>query len=468
MDRRRILGAGLVACALVTVTPAKAETRGESLIQGSARVSQTCLLTSQSFIRQKDTLNPPQESVGAVAAAFAGQVVSGGLTALGGVLEEAARAHAFNATGGASYGFYSFGEIDPAEAGLATPRPRQTLCLSFAVPEAAGRGRVPQGELASITLTGPDNASVSSTGLAALGLPDRPALYVEALLEQRADGFVVRPVLVWYRSPIAGAPNRALPAEIQVTFSIPSSGGTEAASSATFAVARMPLGPLQPRETAYGFDELRLTTSPVLPVRPRTGTTETLATALVAVETELSANAAELRALGRQVPRARALAEARDAKPETIAAYNSLMDREAEAQRLTPLLTARRLSLRTQASTAILGSTNVQVRVALVRDQNRFLAAIATALKGQAPAAGTAVTNALTPQTNADAWNASDTAYVQAMNTVDQRQAEFDLALATGDAAGIRTANAGLRNAKAAANQAAALSDRAIPFPGLI
>jgi hypothetical protein len=189
---------------------------------------------------------------------------------------------------------------------------------------------------------------------------------------------------------------------------------------------------------------------------------------LAAVETELAANSAELRALERQVPRARALAEARGAKPEAIAAYHVLLDRQAEAQRLTPLLTARRSSLRTQASTAVLGSTNVQVRIAFVRSQNRFLAAIATALKGQAGAVGTAVTNALTPQTNADAWNAADTAYVQAMTTVEQRQAEFDLALATGDAAGIRTANAALRNAKAAANQAAAASDRSIPFPELV
>lgn len=466
MERNGII-AGLIACALVAATPAGAQTRGESLVQGAARVSRDCLLTTRTFINQKNTLLPPEESVGAVVAAFAGQVVSGGLTALGGVLEEAAREHAFTGAGNASYGFYNFGEIDPTAAGLATTAPRQSLCLTFAVPEAGTQFKPPE-EIPSLTLTGPNGTSATSADLAAKGLPRRPALYVEAILEQRADGFVVRPVLIWYRAPIAGAPTRALPAELQVTFSVPSSGGAETANAATFAIARIPLGSLMPRATAYGFDDFRLTSSPILPLRPRAGSTDALALALVAVETELAANASELRTLERQLPRARALAQAAGAKPETVAAYHLLLDRKAEADRLAPLIAARRTTLRTQAGAATLGSTNAQVRFVLVRDQNRFLAVIAAALKSQATAAGTLATNALTPQTNADAWTAADTAYVQAMTAVDQRQAEVDLVLATGDAAKIVAANAALRNAKAVANQAAAASDRTIPFPGLI
>lgn len=465
------VAAAALAATLLAATPAAAQTaaRGESVVQGAALVTADCLLTPRSYVAQVEGAALAQESFGALAAGFAGQLASGGLTALGGLLEEAAREHAFNVAAQTSYAFYGFGEIVPDRPGLASPVPRRSLCLTFAAAEPGPGGRSSGDTLPDLVLRGPEGQQVSSTGLEGVGLPRRPALYVEAFLEQHADGFTVRPVLIWYRTPVTGAPNRPLPAELHVTFSTPASAGTEAINNATFAVARIPLGPLRPRsDEFYGFDELRLMASPVLPLRPTTGATATLAAALSAVETELTANAAELRTLARQLPRARAAAEAPGAKAEGITAYQVLLDRQAEAERLTPLLQERRLSLRQRARSALLGSTNVQVRLALVRNPNRFLAAVGAALKGQATAAGTAVTRALTPETRADAWTTSDTAYIQAMTVVEQRQAECDLAVIAGDPARMLAAELALRNARAAANQAAALSDRILPFPDLL
>lgn len=459
-------------------TPAHAQfpflSRQDMGTVGGAVVAQECAFTSAEALSDATKQNE-SNPLTAVAVGLVGDVVSAGADALSRALEEASRERTYAATGQASFAFYG---IDVPGVDSATSAVLQTLpagkptCLIFAVGDLSDQtaaqplpAPVPSGESAG------DAGAVVDLGqkLARLQLPRHPRLFLEAVLEPRADGFVVRPVSLWYREALPSAPDRALPAELHVTFSTPAAQGDAAATGAIFAVARIPLPRIQPGAPG----PLDLTTlggysSVVLPARPRTGRTEEALSAFRALQAERVANETELRVVTRLLGPARTAAAAGNATGAIKAVYQALLDREAEARHVQTLLEVRAASLPTAIAAGSYGSSNVQVRFVLVRDANRFGMAVAAALKARAPAMGQAVTTLLTPDNPLQAWTQLDTAYVTAQGLVQTRLAELTVAQAGGVASTILTAQLALQNAQALANAAAAASGRSLPYPGLI
>jgi hypothetical protein len=112
------------------------------------------------------------------------------------------------------------------------------------------------------------------------------------------------------------------------------------------------------------------------------------------------------------------------------------------------------------------GITTAVVRFSAIRDANKFGLAVATALKGKAAAAGTALTTHLT-EAPPPAWTAADTAFVLAMSNVATAERAFNVAQKVGGNAAIIEKGLALRNAKAEANQAAAAAKKPLPYPDL-
>jgi hypothetical protein len=443
-----------------TANPAQAQflSRADAGISGVAVVEAACLASSAPSAAE------PNEAftaaLGLVLANLAGDVAAAGMDALGDALEEASSARTFAATAYTSFPFYG---IDK-EARQLTPLESQPPCLIFAVPgsEIEVLDRPASVLPASYPVLTPAQ-------LEGKGLPSNPALYVEAALERRADGFVVRPLLVWYGERLGTAPNRPLDAELHFTFSTPGALSGDAATSGIFAVARIPLGRLEPGQAPASMAEMAQRSSVVLPLRPETGTPRLTLTALTNAEVAVTANELETRTVARLLPRAQAAAAATNAPATALTALHALEDRRDDAALAAPALRATRDAIQSGISaTPAYGSTNVQARFILTRDANAFGLAVAKALQTRAPELGTAVRTALAPDTPESAWTDKDTNYVTAMSTVQQKQAELDTAVLAGAAGPTLTARLALQNSQAAANAAAAASGRGLPFPNIL
>ena len=470
----------LTAFALVShATPtaaqaARPDTGGFAIVQ----VRNQCPLTLTDATTS-DYAGPQGESaLGAAAATFAaglvGDAVTAGLAGLGAALEQASQERSFSATGQTSFDFYWFERESNTVAWPATMAPTMAAtggqCLVIAVPNT-GTGEDlavsdPSVGLANLGDVNPDAASQ----WAGMGLPARPALYIEAELQRRPDGFRVRPVLVWYNSPLRGAPTRAARSEMHVTFATPAVATDASALGTPFAIARIPLPELRPGGPAWTARSLRPYAGAVMPLRPAAGSAETAAGSATALAAAIEANKLDVVLLRRAVAAAQVAAAQRGAGPDKQAALVALQAQLADAEAATTRLEGRRAAFRTRALTEMYGSTNVQARFAVIRDANAFGLAMAKALQARSAALGTAVGAALVPETPQQAFTADDSAYVAALGTVDIKQAEYELAVAEGDPLKVIQARSALRNAKAAANAAAAAaaSGRSIPFPDLI
>lgn len=111
----------------------------------------------------------------------------------------------------------------------------------------------------------------------------------------------------------------------------------------------------------------------------------------------------------------------------------------------------------------VAGSTTIRARFVLIKNENRFGAAVARALSSRAPAVGTAVTAMVGP----DSWTQIDSDMVNAELKVRHAEAALATARAGADQALIRSAEDALTTARLELNVAASAGGRRPPYPGL-
>ena len=446
------LAAGLSGW-LVAATPATAQ-RAETTTPAIVFESPKCLLTPDGVLagEREATSEFFGPLVASLFAGFAGKLVESGVNALGDALDAASREQGFVAEGSAAI---RFGMIDPGASveQQAAFRPTER-CISLYVP--SGSGDIAD-ILSDTTLTRNGTLRFDWTGdevaqlaiindLRRKGVTDMPRLYAEAVILPGKEGFVFRPTLVWYESALPGAPKGSTAAEMHVLFATPGYEAGTPGIGEGFAGARLALPRLAP-ESVLDWNQLAGSRSVWLPLRPTEGVIDTAVQAHNAAKTAVATRTAELAKAERALAAAKRL-QLRDPGPEADEA--AIVADEAR-QEADAALKAARLSLGDGLSEPA-GATNMQLRIVVIRDANRFGQAIAKALKSQAEAAGKGVTERLTPQAD---WEEEDTAYLTAMITVEQKQKAYDDAVAAGEAAAITAAGDELRLAKAKANEAA-------------
>lgn len=275
------------------------------------------------------------------------------------------------------------------------------------------------------------------------------------------DGFVLRPNFIWYAQALRGLPRGRVATEFHASFLVP---GTAEPATGAFAVARIMLPPMQPGDV-YTRERLASYTSAVLPLRPTTGSVDTLKTAVDGALTSIvnESNTIEDETLKHRHALEDAGAAGADAaakaKPTTVHRLieTAEMRRDRAQRQLNQLLPTAKT----------LGSTTVLARIAFIRQPDRFGLAIAQALKARAPAVAASVGTALNAELNPTKWSPLDTTLVQAAGLVGTSQQAYDAAMAGTDAAAQKQALAALNNAKAAANAAAEAADKPLPYPEL-
>lgn len=109
------------------------------------------------------------------------------------------------------------------------------------------------------------------------------------------------------------------------------------------------------------------------------------------------------------------------------------------------------------------GSTSVRVRFVLIKNENRYGTAIATALKARAASVGTAVAGEVGPEV----WTIQGVEAAQAQLKVNRAATALATAQASGDEALIRAAEDALVTARLELNVAETAAGRTAPYPGL-
>lgn len=448
-----------------------AQARTDTEFVGAAAVLKDCPVTEAAAVQQDRQLGASESAIamagGTFLAGLAGDLVTAGLNSLGAALEEASREKGFSVVASTSFAYY---EINSQMVGrdhhvtVATTLQEAAshcLVLSYAgSPPEQNRSRAIKGGEAPRD----DELDRGKKAWTDNRMPETPSFYLEAMLQKRTDGFVVRPTFLWYANALPGAPNKALPAEIHVAFATPSAPSGEAA--ATFALTRIRLPAIAPG-TVIRADKLFRSTSPVLPARPTSGSPDAVKSAYSTALSDVASNAREIESLGRLLARARNAAADPKATNEDKAKVHALEDQLLAARDKTAMLIHIRKEATKVAVPFEIGSTNVSARFTVVRSANQFGLAIAKSLQARGKTLGEAVATHFTPQAPSPAWTSQDTTYIAAMNAVLSAQRALDVAIAAGDADAIFNAQIALRNAKAAANGAAAGSNRPIPYPSL-
>ncbi len=448
-----------------------AQARTDTEFVGASVVLKECPITQAAKVLGDSELGASESALaiagGTFLAGLAGDLVTAGLNSLGAALEEASREKGFSVVASTSFPYYA---IDSQMVGrdhhvtVATKlKDAVSLCLVLSYAGSAPERNRSRAAKADKALSA-DELSRGSKAWKDNRMPAAPSFYLEAMLQKRADGFVVRPTFLWYANALPGAPNKALPAEIHVAFATPSAPSGEAA--ATFALTRIRLPTIAPG-TVMRADELLRSTSPVLPARPTSGSPDAVKSAYSTALSDLASNGREIESLERLLARARSAAADPEATKEDKAKVHTLEDQLLAAKDKTAMLRHIRMQATTVTPPLEVGSTNVSVRFTVVRSANQFGLAIAKSLQARGKTLGEAVTTHLTPQAPSPVWTSQDTTYIAAMNAVLSAQRSLDTAIAAGDADAIFNAQIALRNAKAAANGAAAGSNRPVPYPGL-
>lgn len=450
--------------AMMVVASPLAAQRAETTSPAIVFANATCPLTPHDKLEgeRKSTSEFIGPLLASLFAGFAGDLVKTGVNAVGDALDAASREQGFAAEGTAPV---RFGQVDPnsGSGSPATYTPTEQ-CLSLYVPSGEGRIADFWRDSALTTLEfdwkGNEDARTNiGRDLENQGLTTLPALYAEGMVLPGKEGFIFRPTLVWYRSPLPGAPKGAASAEMHVLFATPGFDAKTPGIGSGFAGARLQLPKLTPG-TALGWDQLRGARSVWLPLRPTAGAVDAEVQAINTAKTLVGTRTVEL-AKADKAMAAATRAQAR--KPGSDADEALILATEARAEAEASLAKARAATANLVARPA--GATNAQMRVVIVRDANKFGQALAKAIKGQAETAGKGVTDGLKPQ---PAWAATDTGYLSAMIAVEQKQKAYDDAVASGDAAAMTNAGNDLKIAKAKANEAAVAANMDIPYPGLI
>ena len=421
----------------------------------------------------------PGEGAGGVAGVFlanlGGDAIAAGADVIGAALEEASKARGFALTGYTSFNFYRFetpppppaanadgSRAEPAAALVPVMPTQGGACLILALPATEG------GATAGLFI---DEAGipgdVQETWRAA-GLPTSPGVYVEAELQVRPDGFRVRPVLVWYGQSLPSAPRRgAHSAEMHVSFAVPAAPSQSGLIGETFAVARMPLPPLEPGSRFFG-PQLLPYASTVMPLRPDAGSARTAVDALNTLVLNLATREEDLLTTTRALRAARVDAAAPEAKAADRALVVTLVDQENDLKLEIAELRDSIGRQRAVVAPRRYGSTNVEARLVVIRDANAFGVALASALRRRSAELATSAGTAMRPWVSGNDWSSERTAYVIARNAADDCQAAYNRALAGGDPEAIRLARAALLQAQTHANETAQAARQSLPYPGLL
>ncbi|WP_440222844.1 hypothetical protein ACQQ2N_17465 [Dokdonella sp. MW10] len=512
-----------VIAILVAVSPAFGQTnRAEVDFHAVAKVLTSCPL-APSYDKPAKSGESALGAAGvALAAGIAGDVVGAGFAALAEALEEASKEKGFNVSAQANLYFYDYmvkqarawGEHEAPVATVrpAMPNPEVAAAESVHCVVISYSSSMPQKNTANATSNPPpavafpspeelDRLNLSDTKTHATysaewtnrNLPNSPDVYVEAELQARPDGFVVRPTLVWYRHALKGIPGKPLPAEIHMAFATPGAPANGTAGPSPFALARIQLPRVAPGESMNPAQLIEFV-SPVMPMRPLDGSASNAAQTLATYYSQWLTEKRKLRGAEEDLQvmndaRKGATKDPKGSAKETQEqrrARRTLEESVVDSRRAMATLDGYRAGFITSNTckdtvgedgatipgclphadflSRELGTTNVQVRFTLVRDENKFLKAIATSLKTRGAAYG----EALATQLSAPEWTPADSTYLTAMNAVAAAQRALDAALLSDDEDAVFIAEQTLREKKAAANIAAVALGRPIPFPGLI
>lgn len=459
----------LAACASALAFSGQASAqRAETVTQAVVFEMPQCLLTPESAISSEQTkisevMGP---AVALALADIAGDLVKSGANALGEALETASQEHGFVAEGTAGI---RFGIVDPSpESGPQAVFQPTARCIGLYVP--SGKGSVANiFQDPTLTRNGTlafdwkdddvERANITNEFIA-MGMTTAPLVYAEGMVLPGKEAFVFRPTLIWYPSPLKGAPKtKETSAELHLLFAVPGYDAAKTGLGTGFAGARLILPKVRPG-SVLDWDQLRGSRSVWLPLRPTAGTVDATLQGINASRTLVATRTAELAKAERALAAARR-AQAR--KPGAEATEAVTLAEESRDQSQTALDQAR-AAAPGKASTSA-GATNVQFRFVVVRDQNKLGTAIAKMLKDKAEVAGKSVTEALTPKPD---WATTDTGYLSAIVAGEQKQKLYDDAVAAGDSSAMLAAGQELRLAKAKANEAAVSAKRALPFPELL
>jgi len=455
LHRPRNIGliAALSLLCLLLANSTAAQTRSESVQQAKVVWLNQCLSASD-----QPVAGAGEGIFAGVLAGLAGDLLSAGVTALADALESASREHAFSAEGLARFNYYRI-KIDASEGPVLEPsfgKAEGCLALSLAIPGA---------KVALDDGKGKDREK--------LGLDPRPQVYLEARLIALRDGFYVQPAYLAYLAPMPGAPSRPSNVELHFSFATPAAVTENSGRGAIFAVAQIRLPRIAPgKDTILKSDQLMNLGSAALSHRSKEAfdaERTRIAQVFDAVPAASDAVDAAKLVLARAEKRLKALPAGADAKTREAASEAVETAREGVEDQERALQQARQKKeklLEHLSGSLSGGVTTAVVRFTAIRDANKFGLAVATALKGKAAAAGTALTNHLT-ETPAPAWTEADTGWVQAMSNVAMAERAFNIAQKTGDSSAVLEKELALRNAKAAANQAAVAAKKPLPYPHL-
>lgn len=459
VDRRFPCPSLLLALPLMSAlspSPVSAQAHTESVQQAKVAWLDKCLSAKDHRVA-----GAGEGIFSGVLAGLAGDLLGAGVTALGDALERASREHAFSAEGLARFNYYRIDLAAPLGVALEPTFGAANGCLALSVQTPGAQVGLEDGKAG-------DRKNV--------GLDPRPQVYLEARLIALRDGFYVQPAYLAYLAPMSGAPKKASATELHFSFSTPAAVTENSGRGAIFALAQIRLPRLTPGpQTILDAEQLMHLGSAALAHRGKEtieAQRSSIAQVFEAVPAAIDAVESAKHALARAEKRLKALPANADAATRKDAIDTVELAREGVEDRELNLAEAREKkgTLEENLGGSLAGGiTTAVVRFTVIRDANKFGMAIATALKGKAATAGTALTTHLTAAAPAapPAWTEADTALVLAMSNAATAERALATAQAAGDAAAIFEKEIALRNAKAQANQAAAAAKKPLPFPEL-
>ena len=460
--------------ALVSSVPATGQT---TKVAARLEVAEACVLAQDRFAE----LAQPSGEVEAgflapLLAAAVGSLVQSAVTGIANAIDSASSEHTFSASG---VDGFTHGRIVRETAGPAPYSYRdQPRCAILVVPDdgTSSAARKDQVRLADIDrIAGIDEAVPTIVRPAFrkkigddFDLGTVPLVYAEIAVLPTKEGLQLTPLTVWYRKALPGASrSSALKAELHIALAAPGYSATGDAIGSVYAFSRFELPRMKPGVGSILKPASLETLNPIFHAgRAATEIDKVFPT---------SANAALAALATKKAEQAKAQAEL-DLAIATRQDKDSAVNRNAEEARRTALKAAADATLEAQkvvdgltpltdSNLQAQGRTNARVTFLVIRDENKFGKAVAAALKGQAEAAGKAVTTELTPTPD---WAASDTAYVTADATLNSARVALNAAIAEGDRGKIAVAEAAVLVAKAKVNEAAVGADRPPPYPDIM
>lgn len=449
--------------------------RADTVSQARAEVFDSCPMTPNTAMQseresQKEIFGA---LIGTLLAGIAGDLVKSGMNAAGDALEAASREQGFVAQGQSQ--FFA-GNVTKAKSlrTLARFEPGER-CLVLYLPD---KGASIASLFSDVAAKAPSNSHFAWQSdemergrdawvkeFEGVGITSAPQVYVEARILPGKEALRLLPTFVYYRRQMKGAPGTMAKSELHLSLATPEfeAAAGPGAIGSVYAAARIELPQIKPGDM-LDWRDLRGIGSVWLPNRPTAGYVDKLVEAKNSLATQSEVKSAELTKADASLSKTQRLLARKPADPDL---------RDAVADAVVERDAAKKAAIEAQdewnldKATARAGASNLQMRLVVIWDANKFGLALAKALKGQAETAGKLVAEKLTPQGPKPEWTADKTAYLEATNNVEAKQRAYDAALSNGEASNIAVAAADLRIAKAKANEAAVKLDMALPYPAL-